>query len=838
MIQRNGIGAPEALPAAYAKRLPSLENPAKLITGSAASSSAALLFGGGGFGRSADTGFGGWGADWLGEGAGAGFSEHAPIARAAIAPQAAIAGPRKRREKDPKNRIEIGLSGDRARAPCAEVFALYSDRRGVGETSARLDAALESCSDRRHRMKPRRFKTPRFSGAFAPLPRLSLAIGLVAFGACVIDPGSDPASSTSGGGGGGSPGTCEPKAKRDCYTGPAGTENVGKCKTGVQTCNSLGTAWSACLDEVTPKTEENCDTPEDDDCDGTVNEPIPGCCVPGTPVGCYTGAPETKWVGICKAGTKVCNGEGTGYGDCAGQVLPAEETCETPVDDDCDGQINEGVSACCEAGETAPCYDGPMGTENVGICKAGVRVCDDMGMGFGPCQGAILPMVENCTTLAVDESCDGTPECTGTHVFSKRFGNKNQTVVSAVDKNGSIFLAGSFDETMDIGGGLLTSAGSSDVYIARLNPSGGHVWSKRYGNASTQAANGITVDEEGNLLVTGSFQGTIDFGGSVLSSEGSDDIFVAKLSPSGGHIWSYSYGGVGSQVGLRVGWDSFEYVYLAGRFAGTINSIDGPITSQGLDDIFIAGLDPFGNMYFGKGIGGLGYDTVLGMAVEPIAGDILVTGRFATTIDFGDGAMTSAGSDDVFLARLDYFGGPLWSKRFGDVQAQSGSAVVLDPGGDIFLAGDFAGSIDFGDGPLVSAGGMDIFVAKLSASGSPLWGKRFGDAAEQRVASISSDASGNVILTGYFQGDLDFGNGAIKSQGGKDIFIAKLSPSGDPLWSQRAGDLGLEQTGSSVSSDVAGNVVAAGRFDGSVDFGGGSLVCQGTSNGYVVKLGP
>jgi hypothetical protein len=686
-------------------------------------------------------------------------------------------------------------------------------------------------------MRPQRPKKPRSFGRFARFPRLSLALALVTFAACVIDPGSDPSSTTSGGGAGGPPGPCEPKTKEVCYTGPEGTEGVGICKGGTRTCNSLGTAWSACLNEVTPK-EENCDSPDDDDCDGAINEAVPGCCLPGTPVGCYTGAPETKWVGICKAGTKACNADGTGYGPCEGEVLPAIESCETALDDDCDGEVNEGVSACCEAGAVMPCYDGPAGTQDVGICTGGVRVCDDMGSGYGPCEGAVLPEVEDCTTLAVDESCDGAPACTGTHVFSKRFGNKNQTVVGTIDKNGAIFLAGSFDETMDIGGGVLTSAGGSDVYIARLNPSGGHVWSKRFGNVSSQAATGIAVDEEGNVLVTGSFQGTINFGGSVLSSEGSDDIFVVKLNPSGNHIWSYSFGGVGSQVGLRVGWDSFEYVFLAGRFAGTLNLSDGPVTSQGLDDVFLAGLDPFGNLLWGKGLGGVGYDSALGMAIEPIAGDVVVTGRFATSIDFGDGALTSQGSDDVFLARLDYFGGPLWSKRFGDAQAQSGSAVALDPGGDIFLGGDFAGSIDFGDGPLASAGGMDIFVAKLSASGSPIWGKRFGDAAEQRVTSLSSDATGNVLLTGYFQGNLDFGKGPLTSGGGKDIFLAKLSPAGDPLWTKRAGDAGLEQTGSSIAVDLAGNVVTTGRFDGSVDFGGGPLVCQGTSNAYVVKLGP
>jgi hypothetical protein len=106
------------------------------------------------------------------------------------------------------------------------------------------------------------------------------------------------------------------------------------------------------------------------------------------------------------------------------------------------------------------------------------------------------------------------------------------------------------------------------------------------------------------------------------------------------------------------------------------------------------------------------------------------------------------------------------------------------------------------------------------------------------VTSVASDLTGNVLVTGYFQGQLDFGNGPLVSEGGKDIFIAKLSPSGEALWSQSGGDFTLEQTGSSIATDEAGNVVAAGRFEGTIDLGGGPLVCQGTSNAFAVKLGP
>src|SRR5262245_60777016 len=207
---------------------------------------------------------------------------------------------------------------------------------------------------------------------------VAAALACTLFSACGEDGGEATSATGTGGAGGGGGASCEPGAAEVCYSGTPGTEGVGICKTGTRTCNDQGTAFGPCLDDVTPR-EENCDSPDDDDCDGTVNEEIPGCCVPGVPVGCYSGPPVTKWVGICKAGTKVCNAQGTGFGPCEGEVLPGLETCETPEDDDCDGLVNEDVSACCEPGETAPCYSGPPGTEGQGICMGGIKTCDPMG---------------------------------------------------------------------------------------------------------------------------------------------------------------------------------------------------------------------------------------------------------------------------------------------------------------------------------------------------------------------------------------------------------------------------------------------------------------------------
>jgi hypothetical protein len=131
---------------------------------------------------------------------------------------------------------------------------------------------------------------------------------------------------------------CTPGDMMGCYSAPPETQGVGACKGGTWTCNPDGNGFGPCQGEVVP-TSENCATFEDEDCDGLVNE---GCaCTPGDVMGCYSGAPDTQGVGVCKGGTVTCNPDGNGFGPCQGEVVPASENCPTPADDDCDGLVNE-----------------------------------------------------------------------------------------------------------------------------------------------------------------------------------------------------------------------------------------------------------------------------------------------------------------------------------------------------------------------------------------------------------------------------------------------------------------------------------------------------------------
>lgn len=128
-------------------------------------------------------------------------------------------------------------------------------------------------------------------------------------------------------------------------------------------------------------------------------------CIPGETQPCYEGASTTNGVGLCKSGKRTCNAEGSAFGACEGQVLPSQETCATPGDDDCDGKTNE--DGCnCTPGAVIDCYSGPPETKGTGPCKGGTQACLPDGSGYGACQGEVAPALENCDTLE-DENCSG-----------------------------------------------------------------------------------------------------------------------------------------------------------------------------------------------------------------------------------------------------------------------------------------------------------------------------------------------------------------------------------------------------------------------------------------------
>ncbi len=194
---------------------------------------------------------------------------------------------------------------------------------------------------------------------------------------------------------------CKDGTTRPCYTGPTGTQGVGVCRPGSESCT--GGAWSGqCVGATKPTAKEVCNDNQDNNCNGQVDE---GCgpCKQGDSRDCYTGPANTKNVGTCTSGKQSCqNGQ---WSVCSGDVKPGSEVCDNK-DNDCNGKIDDSPNCQknCQDGARRSCYNGPAGTKGVGVCKAGIELCRG-GKWSGSCVGAIIPTAEKCND-GLDNNCN------------------------------------------------------------------------------------------------------------------------------------------------------------------------------------------------------------------------------------------------------------------------------------------------------------------------------------------------------------------------------------------------------------------------------------------------
>lgn len=416
---------------------------------------------------------------------------------------------------------------------------------------------------------------------------------------------------------------------------------------------------------------------------------------------------------------------------------------------------------------------------------------------------------------------------------------------TAVDASGNVIIAGAFWGTVDFGGGALTSRGSSDIFVAKYSPTGQHLWSKRFGDALDDVASGVRVDGSGNVVVVGAFKGTVDFGGGPLTAyyngvpPWTSDVFVAQFDADGNYRWVQRFGSSAEDAANAVAVDAAGNVALTGSFSGRALFGTAMLSSyNGSPDMFLVKLTSTGQLAWpAKRFGYSGIDSGNGVAFDT-GGNILLTGAFLGPTDFGGGNLSGLGGGDIVLAKFSAAGAHVWSKQIGGPADDVAFAVATDAAGNAFVTGYVQGTVNFGGGATASAGSLDSFVAKYASDGSHQWSRRLGGANAEQGFGIATNGTGDVLVVGAFQGTVDFGTGPLASAGSWDVFVAKYAAGGAPLWSKRYGNSG-DDYGYAAAFDANGNVTVTGTFHDTVDFGGGvSLTSAGWTDAFVLKLAP
>jgi hypothetical protein len=382
-----------------------------------------------------------------------------------------------------------------------------------------------------------------------------------------------------------------------------------------------------------------------------------------------------------------------------------------------------------------------------------------------------------------------------------------------------------------------TSAGSSDIFVARYAAGGQHVWSKRLGSTGSDAGLGVAVDDDGAVILTGYFDGTADFGGGPLVSNGGTDIFLAKYSAIGDHVWSQNFGSTTAESGADIALDASGNIFFTGYFGDTVDFGGGNLTGLGGADIFLVKCDDSGSYIWSVAHGG--NDTDIGWNLACSGSDVVLAGYFKGTANFGGSDLTSAGDTDIYLAMYDAAAGAhVWSKHFGSAQDDQPAGVGIDSAGRVALTGYFHDTVDFGGGGRTSVDGDDIFLAQFDSGGNHMWSKRFGGIAKDKIYGLAIDSSDHVVITGGFPNTIDFGGGVLTRAGQfDDLFLARFDALGDHVWSDRFGSA-LDDAGRAISIDGLDDVVIAGTAETDIDFGGGTLTNQGFYDVFIVKFKP
>lgn len=327
----------------------------------------------------------------------------------------------------------------------------------------------------------------------------------------------------------------------------------------------------------------------------------------------------------------------------------------------------------------------------------------------------------------------------------------------------------------------------------------------------------MSVGVNGNVFVTGFFtSSTITFGSITLTNTGSADMFIIKYDANGNVLWAKGIGGTvgGGEGGNSVSADKYGNVFVTGNFySPTITFGSTTLTNAGNYDMFIAKYDSIGNAIWAKSAGGINGD--YGSSVSADAdGNVFVTGGFSSpTISFGTTTFTKLGVSKVFVVKYDASGNVLWAKSAeGWASFDAPYSVSSDADGNVFVTGAFESSvITFDSITLINGGGGNLFIAKFDPLGNILWAKSSQGTGSDEINSICSDKDGNTFVTGWFNSpSLTFGSTILINAGIYNIFIAKYDVYGNILWAISAGGTGDDE-GCSVGTDGT-NVFVTGKF--------------------------
>jgi hypothetical protein len=355
------------------------------------------------------------------------------------------------------------------------------------------------------------------------------------------------------------------------------------------------------------------------------------------------------------------------------------------------------------------------------------------------------------------------------------------------------------------------------------------------GGDRLDTGNAVAIDAAGNRYLTGAFQSRtrLNIGAErfPLSNRGLDDAFVAQIAADGRPLWVRQIGGQLSDTGNAIALGADDTLYVGGMFSARATFAGNrTLTARGQNDAFLAQFDRTGTLRWVAPIGGTTGDNAFGVA--PLGADVIIVGLFSGTASFGQAngsvgaTLTSAGANDIYVARYSAAGTLVWARQAGGSGNDAARSVAVDPAGAIYLTGSFSATATFSSPgqtrQVTSAGLADIFVASYASNGDLRWVTSAGGAQIDVGIAIALDTAGNSYITGSFTGQATFGAQTLSGDGSQ-ILLARIGSNGQFQQVVQAGGAGTDE-GRGIAVAPNGTIYLTGRYQNTAQFGAGANV--------------
>ncbi len=588
-----------------------------------------------------------------------------------------------------------------------------------------------------------------------------------------------------------------------------------------------------------------------------------GACV-GTQKAC-TATPPACQSYSCTAATGACNlanqptgtacndhnGCTTGDACAAGVCVTAPVSCPAPL-------VCQASDACVSTGDAT--YTCNVTNSATGTACAGSDPCFT---GDTCSAGACVNGTALCTSPQVCQVTAGVASCTTPACMNPNYDEEivPPLLSMANGADGTVWAAGDIYNPFTFGPGVnLTSTGSSDIYLVKLNPATGVAsFGASFGqiatpNSTDQIAIGVATAKSGGVGLIGSFISEIDFDGNdsvgtngnvgsagldFLTTAAASAYFVATFDSSGNPVHSLAVGlGTGTllAVASNPNQDAFAVCGVSSvKATGGILTGNANVAGGGLDIVVAKINATTGLVTWGKQFGGAGDQLCQAISMDN-SGNVIIAGGYNGTLQFGTLAAFPVVSQSTYsllytavLASAD--GTPTAASTWGATGKVSPFSVAVDASNNIIVAGSLGASVSFGGtiGTVVDLGLTDAFVAKLSVTAptlNPIWAKSFGDAAhDQQAKSVATSSNGDVYVGGLFSGTLGAMNLTSFTNTNSDGFVAHLSGvDGSVLCAHVYGDAaGVQETdyvtvARTATGSLLDNVVIGGAFTSTITF--------------------